>query len=129
MYPINEQFLAASRQFADATGRINRLAIDNAGEVLGLQLAAFEQNARATLAFLGEVADARQADQLKAAWPKGLQVARDNAGRFLAAGQEALDRGLKTQAAMAELAKGPYEAANAQAREAGEAATRAPKAR
>jgi len=134
MYQTNEQFpneqwLAASRQFADAAARINRLALDNASEAFGLQLAAFEQNARATFAFLGEVADARDAEQVKAAWPKALQVARDNAGRALAAGQETLDRGLKTQAAIAELARGQFEGATAQAREPGEAATKASKAK
>jgi hypothetical protein len=110
--------VAASRQFADAAARINRVAIDHAGQVLGLQLAAIEQNARATFAFLGEVAEARDPGQLGAAWPKGLQVARDNAGRAVAAGQETLERGLEAREAIAELAKGAIEAAAAQAPEA-----------
>lgn len=127
--PFDSMFLAASRQCADTAARINRLAIDHAGQVLGLQLAAFEQSARATFAFLGEMAEARDADQLKAAWPKGLQVARDNAGRAIAAGQETLDRGLKAQAAIAEVARGQFEAATAQARGAAETVAKASRAR
>ena len=36
---FNEQFAAASRQFADTAAQINRLALDNATQVFGLQLA------------------------------------------------------------------------------------------
>ena len=40
---FNEQFTAATRQFADTAARINRLAIENAEQVFGLQLAAIEE--------------------------------------------------------------------------------------
>lgn len=126
--PLDSLF-AASRQFADAAARINRLALDHAGQVLGLQLAAFEQNARATFAFLGEVAEVRDPAQLKAAWPKGVQVARDNAGRAIAAGQETLAQGLKAQEAIGQVVKGQVEAASARTGEAAEAATKGPKAK
>src|SRR5687768_3489899 len=78
---INEQFTAASRQFADTAARINRLAIDNATQVFGLQLAAFEAGANATLAFLGEVAEVRSPEAFKTVATKGLQVARENVER------------------------------------------------
>ena len=73
---INDQFAAASRQFADTAAQINRLALDNATQVFGLQMAALEAGTNAAFAFLGEVAEARNPEQLKAVWPKGLQVAR-----------------------------------------------------
>ena len=70
---FNEQFAAASRQFADTAAQVNRLALENAEKVFGLQLATFEENANATFAFWGEVAEARDFDGLKAAWPKGVR--------------------------------------------------------
>jgi hypothetical protein len=107
---INEQFTAASRQFADTAAQINRLAIDNATQVFGLQLAAFEAGAKATLAFFGEVAEVRSPDQFKTVWPKGLQVARENLERGVATGQDVMARTLKTQEAIGQVAKAQFEA-------------------
>ena len=48
MYPqFNEQFTAATRQFADTAAQINRLALENAEKVFGLQLSASMQVAAA----------------------------------------------------------------------------------
>ena len=47
MYQINDQFNAATRQFADSAAQVNRLALENAEYVLGLQLVAFQQNTSA----------------------------------------------------------------------------------
>lgn len=112
---FNEQFAAASRQFADTAAQINRLALDNATQVFGLQMAAFEQGAKATLAFLGEVAEVRDAEQLKTVWPKGLQIARENAERAVSTGQEVFGRTLKANETIGQIAKGQFEAATAQA--------------
>jgi hypothetical protein len=114
---FNEQFAAATRQFADTAAQINRLALDNATKVFGLQLAAFEQGANATLAFLGEVAEVRDAEQLKTVLPKGLQIARENAERAVSTGQEIFGRTLKTNEAIGQIAKGQFEAATAQAQD------------
>src|SRR4030095_9392189 len=81
MYQFNDQFAAASRQFADATAQVNRLALNNAEQVFGLQLAAIQQNVNAAFAFWGELAEVRDVDGLKAVWPKGVQVARENVER------------------------------------------------
>ena len=107
---INEQFAAASRQFADTAAQINRLALDNATQVFGLQMAAFEAGANATFAFLGEVAEVRNPEQFKAVFPKGLQVARENVERGIATGQDVLARTLKTNEAIGEVAKAQFEA-------------------
>ena len=114
---LNEQFTAASRQFADTAARINRLALDNATQVFGLQLAAVEAGATAAFAFFGEVADARTPEQFKAVSAKGLQVARENAERAVSTGQEVIGRTLKTNEAIGQLAKGQFEAASAQAQD------------
>ncbi len=107
---INEQLAAASRQFADTAAQINKLALDNATQVFGLQMAALEAGANATFAFFGEVAEARNPDQFKAVWPKGLQVARENAERSIATGQDVIGRTLKTNEAIGQVAKAQFEA-------------------
>ena len=123
---INEQFTAASRQFADTAAQINRLAIDNATQVFGLQLAAVEAGANAAFAFLGEVAEVRNPDQLKTVWPKGLQVARENVERSIATGQDVVARTLKTNEAIGEVAKAQFEA---QAKDASEQVAKATKSK
>ncbi|WP_356448029.1 phasin family protein [Streptomyces sp. NPDC006624] len=62
---FNEQFAAATRQFADTAAQVNRLALDNAEAVFGLQIAAIEDRVNATFAFFGEAAEARDFDALK----------------------------------------------------------------
>jgi hypothetical protein len=128
MYPqFNDQFAAASRQIADTAAQINRLALDNATKAFGLQMAAFEQNVSATFAFFGEVADVRDADQLKTVWPKGLQIARENVERTLSTGQEVFGRTLKANEAIGQIAKAQFEAATEQAKGAAETVAKAAK--
>jgi len=124
---INEQFTAASRQFADTAAQINRLAIDNATQVFGLQLAAFEAGANATLAFLGEVAEVRSPEAFKTVATKGLQVARENVERGIATGQDVFGRTLKTNEAIGQVAKAQFEASTAQAKDAAESVVKAAK--
>lgn len=113
---VNDQFSAASRQFADTAGQINRLAIENAEKVFGLQIAAFQTSVNATMAFWGQVAEARDVDGLKAAWPNGVQVARENVERAITTGQEVYGRTLKTNEAIGQITKGQFEAATEQAK-------------
>ena len=106
---FNEQFSKSTRQFADTTAQVGRLALANTEAVFGLQLSAIEENMNATFAFFGELADVRDADGLKAVWPKGVQVARENVERAIGAGQEVFGRTLKTNEAIAQIAKTQYE--------------------
>ncbi|HVI58030.1 MAG TPA: phasin family protein [Luteimonas sp.] len=122
---FNEQFAAASRQVADTAAQVNRLALENAEKVFGLQLATFEENANATFAFWGEVAEARDFDGLKAAWPKGVQVARENVERAVSTGQEVIGRTLKTNEAIAQIAKAQVESASAKVQAKAEEAVKA----
>ena len=123
---INEQFAAASRQFADTAAQINRLAVENATQVFGLQMAAIEAGASATFAFFGEVAEVRSPEQLKAVWPKGLQVARENVERGIATGQDVVARTLKANEAIGQVAKAQFDA---QAKEVTEQVAKATKAK
>jgi hypothetical protein len=126
---FNEQLAATSRQFADTAAQINRVALDNASHAFGLQLAALQQGADAAFAFLGEMAQVRDAEALKTVWPKGLQVARENVERAITTGQDVLGRTLKANEAIGQLAKAQFEAATAQARTAAESVEKAAKAK
>ena len=114
---FNDQFASASRQFADTAGQVSRLALSNAEQVFGVQLAAIEQNVNATFAFWGQLAEARDVDGLKALWPNGVQVARENVQRAISAGQDVIGRTLKTNEAIGQIAKGQFERATAQAKD------------
>ncbi|TBR08705.1 MAG: phasin family protein [Lysobacter sp.] len=108
---FNEQFAAATRQFADTAARINRLTLENAEAIVGLQLAAIEERTSATFAFLGEAAQIRDMDGAKNLWPKGAQIARENVERSLTTGQEVIGRLAKANEAIGQVAKGQFEAA------------------
>ena len=106
---FNEQFAKSTRQFADTTAQVGRLALANTEAVFGLQLSAIEENMNATFAFFGELAEVRDVDGLKSVWPKGVQVARENVERSIGAGQEVFGRTLKTNEAIAQIAKSQFE--------------------
>lgn len=119
---FNEQFVAATRQFVDTAAQINRLAIENAEAVFGLQMAAIGNRANATFAFFNEAAEVRDFDSLKSLLPKGVQIARENVETAVTTGQEVLGRQLRTNEQIGELTKAQLEAAT---RKAGDAAQRA----
>lgn len=108
---FNEQFAAATRQFADTAARINRLTLENAEAIVGLQLAALEERTSATFAFLGEAAQVRDFDGAKNLFPRGAQVARENVERALTTGQDVVNRNVKVLESVAQIAKGQFEAA------------------
>lgn len=115
MQQYNQTFAAATRQFTDANAQISRLALENAEEIFGLQLATLEENVSATFAFLGEVSQVRDFDGLKAVWPKGVQIARENIERAVSTSQEVFGRTVKTNEAIGQIAKNQFESAAAQA--------------
>jgi hypothetical protein len=106
---FNDQFAKSTRQFADTTAQVGRLTLENTEAVFGLQLAAIEESMNATFAFWGELADIRDFDGLKAVWPKGVQIARENVERGIGTGQEVFGRTLKTNEAIAQIAKSQFE--------------------
>ena len=122
---FNNQFSAYTQQFTAAAARVNRLALENAESVFGVQLKTFEKNVEATTSFLSELADARDLEAYKALLPKGLQVARDNAERAAAANQEVFGLNLKTSEALGQLTKNQFEAATEQAQATVAKATKA----
>lgn len=128
MNQFNEQFAKTAGQFADVAANVNRLALQNAQQAFGLQLAALEQTASATFAYFGELAEVRDFDGLKNVLPKGVQVARANAERGIGVAQEVIANSVKTGEAIGALAKGQFERATAQAKGQFEQATAQAKA-
>ena len=109
MYQFNDQFSKATSQFAEAAASVNRLVLENAEKAFGLQLAAIGANLNATFAFAGQLIEVRDAEDLKAVWPKGVQIARENVERSIGTGQEVFGRTVKTNEAIAQIAKGQFE--------------------
>ena len=122
---FNESFSQFTHQFAAAASRANRLALESAETVFGVQLKTFEKNVDATTAFLGELVEVRDVEAYRSLLPKGLQVARDNAERVAAAGQEVFGLTLKTSEALGQMAKSQFEAATEQAQATVAKATKA----
>ena len=107
---MNEQFTTFTHQFAAAAARANRLALENAETIFGVQLKAFEKNIDATTAYFTELAEVRDVEAYKTVFPKGLQIAKDNAERVAAASQEVIGLTMKTNEAIGQLAKSQFEA-------------------
>ncbi len=107
-------FSSYTQQFAAAATRANRIALENAESMFGLQLKTFEQNVHATTGFLGEMAEARDVASYQSLWPKGLQLARENLERLASTNQEVVGVGLKTSEALGQLARSQFEAATEQ---------------
>ena len=124
---FNNQFSAYTQQFTAAAARVNRLALENAETIFGVQLKAFEKNIEATTAFFGELSEIRDVEAYKTVWPKGLQIAKENAERVAAAGQEVIGLTLKTNEALGQLAKSQFEAASETAQATVAKATKAAK--
>ena len=122
---FNSQFSAYTQQFTAAAARVNRLALENAESVFGVQMRTLEKNVDATTTFLGELAEARDLEAYKSLLPQGLQVARANAERVAAASQEVFGLSLKTGEALGQMAKNQYEVATEQAQATVAKATKA----
>ncbi|MBB5015465.1 phasin family protein [Rehaibacterium terrae] len=122
---INAQFVSMTKQMADSALKASALAFENFERVVGLQIKTAEDRINANIAFLGEAAEVRDFEGLKTIWPKGVQLAKENAERFYGAQQEAVGQTLKTQEAIGQLIKAQFEAAGEQV---AKAAAKAPKA-
>lgn len=111
---FDSSFSQYTHQFAAAASRANRLALENAESVFGLQLKTLEKNANATADFLGQFAGVNDLGTVQSLWPKGLQIARDNLERLATANQEAVGLSLKASEAIGQLARSQFESANEQ---------------
>lgn len=109
---INQPVFAFGKQLADSTLKAQALALANFEQVANLQLKTLEGRVNATFAFLGEAAEVRDFDGVKAIWPKGISLVKESGEQLYAASQEALGHNVKTSEAIGNLIKGQIESAN-----------------
>lgn len=109
---INSQFVTLTKQFADSALKANSLALQNFEHAVGVQLKTFESGVSSAVAFLGEAAEVRDLEGVKAIFPKGVQLVKQSSEQFYNAGQEVLGQSLKTGEAIGQLYKAQFDAAN-----------------
>ena len=109
---INQPVFDFSKQLAESALKAQALALQNFEQVASLQLKTVETRVNATFAFLGEAAEVRDFDGVKAMWPKGVALVKESGEQFYALGQEALTRTVKTNEAISNLVKAQVETAN-----------------
>lgn len=95
-----DRFSDATRQLAATATRANRLVLESAESLFGVQLKALERSLTATSGWLGELA---RSDDPAALLPKGTQLWQDNLQRLGQAQQDMLDLGVQAGRAWSEL--------------------------
>ncbi len=108
----NQPMFAFGKQIADNALKAQQLALQNFEQVANLQLKAIETRVNATFAFLGEAAEVRDMDGMKAIWPKGFNLVKESGEHLFAVGQEAVGHSVKTSEAISQLIKTQVESAN-----------------
>lgn len=99
MAAADDAFRDATRQLADAASRANRVALETAEGVFGVQLKAFGRDLAETTGYLGELARSPGPDGIRQLLPKGTQLLNDSLERWASARQEVMDLGLRSSKA------------------------------
>ncbi|MGA8279104.1 MAG: phasin family protein [Rhodanobacteraceae bacterium] len=109
---INSQALAFSKSYTDTFAKMQSLTMEGFERIAALQMKALENRMNATVEFCSEASEVRDFEGARAIWPKGFQLAKENAETLYATGQEVVGVTLKTNEALGELVKGSIESAN-----------------
>lgn len=109
---INSQSLALGKSYADTFVKAQSLTLESFERITGVQLKALENRVNAAVEFWTEASEIRDFDGARAMWPKGVQLAKENAEKIYATGQEVFGIALKTGDALGALVKGSYETTN-----------------
>jgi phasin family protein len=109
---INTPSLALGKGYVDAFVKAQGLALAGLERITELNLKAFEDHVKASVDFWSEAAEVRDFEGVKAIWPKGVQLAKENAEKLYANGQEVAGVSAKTTEAIGSLAKGSFESTN-----------------
>ena len=110
---MNDQIASSTRQYADTAAQINRLAMQNAERVFALNLETLQSNTNAAFSFFGKLLEVRDLNSLREVVPAGVQVARENIERAVAASQEVYAGTLKSNESI-----GQFEQAKGQMQQA-----------
>lgn len=109
---INQPLVNFGKQFAESALKAQQLALNNFEQVANLQLKALETRVNATFDFLGEAAEVRDFDGVKAIWPKGFNLVKESGEHLFKVGQDAMAQTVKTTEAISQLVKAQVESAN-----------------
>ena len=110
---INAQSLALGKSYADAFVKAQTVAMEGFERITDLQIKTMEDRVNAAVQFWSEATEVRDIEAARAFWPKGVQLAKENAEKMYATGQEVFGVTLKTTEALGQLAKGSFENTNA----------------
>lgn len=106
---INTPSLALGKSYAEAFVKAQGLALAGFERITELNLKTFEDRVKASVDFWSEAAEVRDFEGARAFWPKGVQLAKENAEKMYATSQEVFGVTLKTTEALGQLAKGSFE--------------------
>ena len=110
---MNAQSMSLGKSYADAFVKAQTVAMEGFERITDLNMKTLEDRMNAAVQFWSEAAEVRDFEAARAFWPKSVQLAKENAEKFYAAGQEAFGVTLKTTEALGQLAKGSFENTNA----------------
>jgi hypothetical protein len=102
---VNNQVFAYARQFADNAFKAQSLALKGLEQVAGLQLQAFEQQARGAADFAAQAAEVRDLEALRGLWEKGASLGREHAEQLAAVSRDILSVGQQTAQSLGALAQ------------------------
>lgn len=123
MTDFNTQALAMSKSLADTTFKAHSLALESLERMTALHFKAIESRFTATANFFSEASEARDFEDLKTMWPKGVSLVKESAEKLYANSQEVFGITVKTGEAMSQLAKGSFEHATDNLKKSVSAAT------
>src|SRR6476646_10895022 len=106
---MNAQSLALGKSYADAFVKAQTVALEGFERITDLQIKTLEDRVNAVVQFWSEATEVRDFEGARAFWPKGVQLAKENAEKMYATGQEVFGVTLKTTAELGQLAKGSIE--------------------
>jgi hypothetical protein len=109
---FQKQSLNLGKQFAEQAYKAQLAALKGISEIQGLQVKALEAQAKSNLAFVADSLEVREAQDITALWPKGVDFARDSAEAAYATGQEILGIAQKTAEQFGDLTRNSLKAAN-----------------
>ena len=109
---INAQSMAFGKTYADAFVKAQTVALEGFERITDLQIKTLEDRVNAAVQFWSEDAEVRDFEAARNFWPKGVQLAKENAEKLYATSQEVFGVTLKTTEALGALAKGSFENTN-----------------
>jgi Phasin protein len=109
---FQKQSLDLGKQFAEQAYKAQIAALKGIAEIQSLQVKALESQAKSNMAFVADSLEVREAQDVTALWPKGLDFARDSVEAAYATGQEILGVAQKTAEQFGNLTRTGLKAAN-----------------